>query len=570
MRILLEAIKFNHDLNSATADAFNIRKNETQSVTLPEWRRGVSHQPEDSPAAYAICETFRMTITIQAKFKCDDPSVEAIQVQAVDPRVERSESLGCNPAALILRMALPDQPPPRVRNVLGVVKERPVRFDAHGETDFLTFELQDVRLSSVGVSVSTTEWCWQFRLPQSDRWTDFETTSHRIYTVLKVPTCPWMQEPFDTDNTQLPWTDVLERACLWAASAKDPDEAATLITHNVYNLGTTNLVTYSGSPFYSDPTFDCTKFLELLRGNLGIGQTFNCSDCATIVSSLANILGCDLWQSTIGGVFFTNSLKLIGHPSPSRPDIFTGHEVAWEGECRENNELFDACLQVDNDFTTRDFEPLLPTNLIFGRPDDPSSYRFRLSPLPLQGQMDPCSPSPQNRQRRKIGKQLPGEGKKLDEGLLNFLKGHYDYDKWYSLEPPTDHVSVEQLFAQSDLFQGFRLDFIQHPKKENVVEVTQALWRSIEDADVLLRVDIFQSRDCDEARLLLLHQLGEFQIPNLKRLEPPPIGDVAFVEPEGISVLFALSDYVFLVRSAGKRPISIMQVAFQLNQQVIQ
>jgi hypothetical protein len=57
MQVFLEAIKFNHDQSSATGDAFNIRRNDTEQVNVPEWRRGISVKPEDSPAAYAIRET---------------------------------------------------------------------------------------------------------------------------------------------------------------------------------------------------------------------------------------------------------------------------------------------------------------------------------------------------------------------------------------------------------------------------------------------------------------------------------------------------------------------------------
>lgn len=44
----IEAIKFNHDTNAAVNDALNIRKNATQFVAIPEWRRFVSVNPEDS------------------------------------------------------------------------------------------------------------------------------------------------------------------------------------------------------------------------------------------------------------------------------------------------------------------------------------------------------------------------------------------------------------------------------------------------------------------------------------------------------------------------------------------
>jgi len=49
--IAIEAIKFNHNHNSATHDALNIRRNVTQFVHVPEWRRLISVNPEDSPVA---------------------------------------------------------------------------------------------------------------------------------------------------------------------------------------------------------------------------------------------------------------------------------------------------------------------------------------------------------------------------------------------------------------------------------------------------------------------------------------------------------------------------------------
>ncbi|HEX8774709.1 MAG TPA: hypothetical protein VF735_14150 [Pyrinomonadaceae bacterium] len=567
MRVLLEAIKFNHDQTSATTDAFNIRKNETQFVTVPEWQRGVSHKPEDSPAAYAICETRGKTITIQAKFKCDDLSIEAAQVRALDARASRSESLGCGPAGLILSLLLPRQRP-LSGNVLGVVKEKQVRFNANGETDFVKFALQNTQLSRAGVSASTTEWRWQFRLLPSDRWTDFATTTHRIYTVLEVPALPWQQKPYDGTNTQLPWTEVLDYACQWAASAQDPDEAATLITRNVFNLGTEGLIVYGGSPFYSTPNFDCTKFLGLLRDRKGMAQKLNCSDCAAIVSSFANILGCQLWQSIVGPHFRTNPVRLIGRRGIKPRDfIDIGHEVAWKGDCKEDDELFDACLQVDGDEDPKggDFDPLLPAKLRFGKPGE-NSYRFRLAPPPT-GATDNCRPLPGNRQHRKVGKQTPGRGKKLDDGLLDFAKEHYQFESWRSLSPSKKSVSAQKLFTRRDALNGWTLDSVQHQQMERAIQVKQSLWQSIENPEWLLRVDIFKCENVEDARALTLHLLGEFQLDNIKLLEPA-IGDVAFVEEGGISILFAVSDHVFLIRSAGKSSISIMETALQLNQQL--
>ena len=44
--IAVETITFNHDTSAATHDALNIRRNATETVDLPEWRRFISVNPE--------------------------------------------------------------------------------------------------------------------------------------------------------------------------------------------------------------------------------------------------------------------------------------------------------------------------------------------------------------------------------------------------------------------------------------------------------------------------------------------------------------------------------------------
>ena len=65
--ISMEAIKFNHNPGFATHDAFNPRRNATQFVNVPEWRRFISVNPEDSPAAYAVVPT--QATTSRSKFR---------------------------------------------------------------------------------------------------------------------------------------------------------------------------------------------------------------------------------------------------------------------------------------------------------------------------------------------------------------------------------------------------------------------------------------------------------------------------------------------------------------------
>jgi hypothetical protein len=116
-----------------------------------------------------------------------------------------------------------------------VVKARPVNF-VNGQTGFVSFEL-DSSLAHSGVHVRDVEWHWEYRLGPHHPWHHFAVTRHRLYFVLGMPTGPWKQAPFNSANTQLPWTDVLDYACRWAEGATSTDMAAALVTQGVYDLG---------------------------------------------------------------------------------------------------------------------------------------------------------------------------------------------------------------------------------------------------------------------------------------------------------------------------------------------
>lgn len=403
MSVTLVAIKFNHDSTGATTDALNLRRNATQFVTVPEWQSGVSVNPEDSPAAYSIDDTRGNTITIQARFHTDEP-ISVAEIRAIDPVVDPPGPAGCLGWLYKLIRAL-------IRaisgNVLGDVRPAMVTFSGTGDTGFATFQLQNLRLWDVGVGVRTTTWTWQYRVGGGP-WTDIATTSHRIYSVLKVPTAPWQQTPYNAANTQLPWTEVLDVACQWAVLAQDPVQAGTRVTERIYALGPATFVydcPGGGDTHYTDfsTTFYCTAFLERLKGGPGFGEFVNCTDCATFVSTFSNALGCDLWQSKMGWGFALNPLLAIGSnvwQTACGWGGFSYHEVAWTGACDVDDRVYDACLQVDGDAdpAAAPHTPLLPVDMRFGNPGD-MDYRSRL--CPPAGQPD-CDPQPAEKRRRLV------------------------------------------------------------------------------------------------------------------------------------------------------------------------
>jgi hypothetical protein len=391
--VVLEAVAFNWNTASVT-DGLNLRRNGLTPVVLPEWREGYSTRPEDSPAAYSIADTAGYQITIQARFRRNDPGLHTIEIRAIESHEGHEDN--------DLDAALADD---KCGNVLGRVRPRSVTFGAGGQTPMEPFDLEDVRLQQWGVGVRTLVWRWQYRTA-GHSWKTICVTQHRIYSVLNIPTLPWQQQPFVVTNQQLPWTDVLDYACAWASGANSVDKAAGLITRAIYQLGP-SVLTYDcpggGSTHYSFPDFDCTAFLERIGGGLGLGYYVNCTDCATITSTFANAVGCDLWQSRMGSGFALNELLGIGSTTwqtccgwPS----FNYHEVAWEGACTAADDVYDACLQVDGDAdpTAPPHTALLPVDLRFGNPSD-GTYRDRLAAPPGRAN---CNPQPTTRVRRSV------------------------------------------------------------------------------------------------------------------------------------------------------------------------
>lgn len=574
MKVILEAIKFNHDPGSAANDGINIRKNEKLFVNVPEWQSGVSVNPEDSTAAYALCETRGNVITIQAKIRCTDPKVEAIEVRAVDARITAPSPAGLSFFGVATWLARPLLRR-LVKNVLGDVQARYV-FPCEGETDFETFTLKNVRIWEEGVGVHDIAWRWQYRLSGNNPWTDFEVTRHRIYAILRLPTYPWRQKPYEPSNTQLPWAEVLDYACNWASSARLVDDAASRITERVYNLGR-SLVKYSGDDHYTAAggcNFDCTAFLERLSGGSGNGVYVNCTDCATIVSSFANVLGCDLWQSTMT-TFLHNPVKKIGESFwSSTPRFFSYHEVAWEAECDKGNDVYDACLQVDGDENPSEapHSPLLVANYRFGSGHD-GLYHDRLV---APSNPDGGQPEPFNRQRRAIGKRPLVPGKKcVNKNLLERLAVVHGFQSWRDLNLLEANLFINNFIVRENCLPDLGLLQIESAEAAVCRRATKSVWQLSDDQrDVRLRFDIFECASLPEARGLVLELLTKIQTDDMTRreyvgAEGSAVGDVLFATPDNTRIIFSRANLVLMLRNVEREITPLLGVARQLDQSII-
>jgi hypothetical protein len=362
----LTGIKFNCSPSTGEASALAIRQNFSTGVAVPEWVKGKT-LPKSSPAAYSITAVTGKIITIQASFAADPAGPAAVEV--------RADGGG----------------------VLGAIDPTTISVsEGVSVPPFVTLKLPHHQIGPSGILRQDMQWDWFYRATDGT-WVSMGSSSHRIYAVLDTPSLPWLQPPTPpASETQLPWADALDQACLWAAGKSNPLDAATAVTQTVNSsLGLTYDVSH-GATKYTQAVgriswFLCTAFLAFLnRQPEGKGNVVNCTDCATIVSTFANLLGCQLAAAVMAspGGFLCNKIIAIGggtvwnYPFPPA-DRFAYHEVAWTGAFSNGDPIFDACLLMDSSDNPWDWTnpalshtPVLPIN-------EPFTNRGNVPNLPI-------------------------------------------------------------------------------------------------------------------------------------------------------------------------------------------
>jgi len=564
MTISLEAISFNHDPASATRDALTIRKNENEDVTVPEWTRRLT-RPEDSPAAYTIGQISANTLTIKAQFRREVADPTSVEVYAIG----------------------------RIGNVLGQVKSRTITFD-NGLSAFALFDL-DTASQSLGVGVHDIGWDWYVG------GTFQQTTEHRIYTILNAPQAPWGQPGSSFPGFQLPWTEVLEHACCHAKGATSVNQAAAKLTQWLYSLGQQKKLRYddysSGSSNFTIggmKTFRCTRFLQALADTAT--WRVNCTDCATILSSFANILGCDLTQSRIGNEEFeTNRIQKIGSDSTIRQE-FSFHEVAWKFPREGAASIYDCCLLVDGDDNPTDdnFSPTLGINIPMGVPAR-SGYHFRLIAPTRRGRT--CREMSGTRVRRKI------EGRtttriSLDPVQRRRLEQKYNFSEWQGIplcESRQDCCSRQKkqvinseaasISDQPQFLRNYSLnkgpesftdwtpgEIESFEAEPDPFRLTDVVWSSTGCSEAALRVLTYECSSIAAARSFLLTLLGEFNLPGIKRqldfvvgCKQVKIGDVAFAGADDLVLLFARANNVIFIQNVGRSFVPVSQFAHAMD-----
>jgi hypothetical protein len=325
--VCLESVSFNHDPDSSSSDAINIRMSCTEDVHVPEWKKA----QKSYPAAYIK----KSKITVKAVFSAA-PGVTSARIKAVT------------------RMG-------RLKNILAET----VSFN-NGTSGPVYFEVASHTPTRIKSFIQ--EWQWYCDDVNGSRFPKIHLgdSGNKVFVVLEQPQAPWTT----TGQTE-PWVDALEISCWWARGTRTPEDAAAKIAKQLFkNVGGLYDNEW-GMPYYPY-SFDFSQFaLTDFLANIPDVGLVNCYDMGKSLVTLSNALGCGLFYRYSNPFGYLNCIYAIGRGWTNNPfyentdpiyhlvnePIVPGDWCWDEGRSFFGNHafgsigdnIFDACLTVDTD-----------------------------------------------------------------------------------------------------------------------------------------------------------------------------------------------------------------------------
>jgi hypothetical protein len=473
--------------------AIPLRRNERRGTAVfgPEWTPA-NLEPEHSPVAY-IAGGSEIRVSIELK-RLDTTSAAEFEVSTVDA------AGGANLLGNLLPGAVAFQPGQSVKTIhLTASKTIDSRVACHD--DCLDWSARHV---ATGTTIGLGR------------------TRHRVYALLATPGMPW--ETALLKSNQWVWTAVLDLACKWAAGETTLDGAAGAITRELFALGDggDERFTLDAEPSFADYPpfeFDCGAFLEAAthprRGLVHV----DCQACSSIVSTLANSLGCRLLQTRMAAFRRTLPARPIGRRI-FEPRLVTRHQVAAERQGDDSFQVWDACFLLQDALSTG--------TVLAGFPYDAAGFEdylgrlFYINDRPLDTFVDT--------QGREVNRAvMPGTGPVLPIPLRIVAElGEKAFDKFMSDEDPRSRLFLHRFFwTAADLPE---LQLLDTRNTDGAFPRADSLWSAPSDPDrPAVRAIIHEAASRDEARHIFAARLSEYSQP-VEYVDG--IGEVAFQDPE--------------------------------------
>lgn len=159
----------------------------------------------------------------------------------------------------------------------------------------------------------------------------------------------------------------------------------------------------------------------------------------------------------------------------------------------------------------------------------------------------------------------------MDESALQRVKDSFAYERWRGRNTLDEGLFVRGYAIRPDLLPGWRLHRQVPLSEDGPVRATRSIWmREPADPDALLRVEVYECESRAEAQELAVQLLANFQSPFVALREDLRLGDAAFMSRDQGAVVFARANLVFVVARAGRKPVPVLEVADQLDDDLTQ
>ena len=276
-KFTVEEIKFNHDGESCTSDAVNLRKNlrEEYNALQGEWWTGGTALKNDP-----VCYAGGVTPTVKVKFKVSPELVSArLSARTID-----------------------------AESPLGGLGVQDVTFPL-GASTWVEFAV-DTRIPRV-VLKADHRWEWRVSGINGQNVAAFACTTtgpHRVYTVLDAPKEPWEPNGF----VQVPWADALELACTVANGKSGKVQALAAVTSHLFqNMGFVYDADEAKS--YYCQGLNTGEIMFSLDGYLKkTTPDVNCADQAYGLATLGNLMGIHSAVVMTQPIGYINTIDIVG------------------------------------------------------------------------------------------------------------------------------------------------------------------------------------------------------------------------------------------------------------------
>jgi len=503
-------------------------------VEAPEW----SEESASGSVAY-VKSDLEGGFQIEVRFSCA-PHTDEVRVRAVRP----------------------DYLP----RAIGGVAETVVKFPAGTDTVTQKCDVEVYDLSAVHLERVT----WQWQVKDGNEWIDATVTGNEIAVTLAKPTEPWTRSE-TIQGRELPWWEVMRRACFVASGAKTPQEAATKLAETIYGVWGGMFYEWGPSNTYAsdagtvaDHWFDCARFLRLIDGEKE-PVFVDCSDLASALSTFANILGCNLKQVFVGGIITANRVLPSGHLNWRGRLKFGIHEFTIEEGQASDRLVWDGCLKLTRDAEGKHNRPpeqtprteLLPTAMpgrrYLGllRFDDAAVRDDQLSTPSIR----PIREAPSDSEPVAEEQPLVAAGLKIAPWLLENVPELPPIGPDFNVDGIPIHRWKLTKSGLAGLVSASAATVAAGRQRDKVLK---PIWTSQDDT-LMASVDVLFTENCRQARLRALACIGRARVDRVRQV---PLlegvdGEVALVSEDGALAIAIFRNVVVVVRRAGRKPFVI-------------